>query len=335
MVEDFTVMSHMSETMLELLRVTVTALMCLAFAVPLFIIAKNRDIREEPIVVLVINMLAAAVLFSCIFTGIAVGDSLSDNNIPPLLCTFLISLGASAVGGFKLIALFLAVEQFIAVTSMSHYAIMSRWVQRMVGLAWLFITVHTSFGISCHLLGLDTVVEFDRRMFGIDNHINNCRYETVTSLFHFSLEIFMFCFSFATCVLLIYTAVQGIKQERRISRGDASNHSRHFLVRFKSFKRIVKVLLTGVCLDIVATGFRIATRWYIDSSVLMIVHYFRVLFLITEFWTYGLSHVVVRNVLLSSFRGRKSQSLGEVQTREEPIRSQSNVLAVESGIYPG
>ncbi|KAF0309398.1 hypothetical protein FJT64_019492 [Amphibalanus amphitrite] len=305
--------------MFESLRVGISALLCLVFAVPLAIIAKNRELREEPMVILVLNMTASALLFSSTFVVVSVGDILTSNDIPPLLCCLFVSVGTSSLGAFKLSALFLAVEQFVAVNfSLRHFAIMSRWAKRLICLTVIFWVVSTLFGIICYLLGLETIEEFDQRMFSIHNHHEQCKWERSANIFMFYSENCMLVCCLGTCALLIHTAVQGMKHQNRISQENGGNTSLLFMVRYKSFKRIVKVLLTIVVIDLVGTGFRVASRWFVQSPVFTIVHYLRILFLIIECWTYGLSHLTIRNAMKSFFGFRQSRVVPDETEDQQP-----------------
>ena len=317
--------------MLKLLRVGISGLLCMVFSVPLAIIAKSRDIRDEPIVVLVLNMLATALLFSSSLAIVSVSDLLTE--VHPLLCSVLISLGAGALSGFKLSALFLAVEQFVAVVfPLRSFALISRHLKAMVALTWLLLVGNATFGTVCYLLGLETVAEFNRRVFGINNHAKQCQWDTQTNIFMLYFEICMLLLYISTSILLIYAAVQGLKHERRISRENNNDNEQQFLIRFKSFKRIVKVLLVVVFIDIIGACFRFGSRWFVQSPLFTIIHYLRILFIIIECWTYGFSHMTTRKAIRSFFGFHENQVHPEQRREHElPARQSQAVPDEEPG----
>ena len=199
-------------------RVGVPAVLTLAFAVPLTVIMKNRTIREEPMVMLVLNMTVILFAFNALFFVTSVSDWLTGNDTPALMCSLLMSAGLGIFGGFKLSTLFLATEQFIAVVfSLRHYTIMSKWVNRMIIFTWLFVLVFVLFCLTTDLLGLETIAEFDIRVFGVDHQISTCGWQKVSSVFMLVFQIVFSLFSIVTCSLLIYTAVEGMKHEKRIT----------------------------------------------------------------------------------------------------------------------
>ena len=288
--------------MLEWLRISLAGLLTLVFAVPLAALAKNRTIRDEPVGMLVLNMTLTAFLFSSLFVFTVAVDLATANNTPPVLCLSVISLGTSLLVAFKLSTLCLAVEQLIAVAfSLHHFSVMDRWTKRMLTLTWLFAFANTFFGLLCYYLDMETTTEFDSRVFDVDDDVKQCRWKRQANVFMIFNEAFLFLFSISSCALLIYTAFQGIKHERRLVLIQVNNQPQQFVMRFKSFKRIVKVLLTMLVVDIVGTGFRISSHWLIQSPLITLVHYLRILLLIVEYWTYGLSHTTVRNTLKAFF----------------------------------
>ena len=135
-----------------------------------------------------------------------------------LFCLPVIAIGTSAWIAIKLSTLFLAVDQFVAIVyPLRHFSIMSRWVKKMIALNWLFLLAHGLFCLISFFSGLESTLEFDKRVLGVEHRVTQCRWERLANVYMLSVEICMLLFSVSTCALLIYTAVQGIKHERRIS----------------------------------------------------------------------------------------------------------------------
>ena len=305
--------------MLEWLRVSLAFLLTLVFGLPLAIIAKAGTFLDEPVVMLVLDMLTAAFLTCCVLAFMSTADALTANKTPPLLCFPSLCLGTSIFVAFKLSTLFLAVEQFIAVAfPLRHFAIMSRWAKIMTAFTWVFVVLFASFGLLAYFLGLESTLEFDRRMFGVQRHISQCHWERAANVYVISCEVIVLLSSITSCALLIYTAIQGFKQERRLAPGDNSRETQRFIMRFKPFKRIFKVLLTLLVFDIVSAGFRIGSRWFLPSTMLAIIHSLRILGMTIECWTYGFSHRTVRNAIKAP-RVRISSESGGRRTREPGV----------------
>ena len=87
-------------------------------------------------------------------------------------------------------------------------------------------------------------------------------------------------------------------------------------MRFKSFKRLVKVLLMLLAIDIIGAGFRVSSRWLLQSTMLTIIHYLRILGLTVECWTYGFSHRTVRNTIREFFGLRENRMEGRQENLE-------------------
>ena len=288
--------------MLGFVRFGIGIVLSLVFAAPLAIIAKRPALCKEPLVMLVINMTFTAFSFGFLFTIGSTVDMVTGDNTPELFCLPFISIGTSTFVAIKLSTLFLAVDQFVAIVyPLHHCAIMSRWVKKMITLNWLFVLAHGLFSMISFLSGLESTLEFDKRVFGVEHHVTQCRWERMPHVYMLSVEICLLLFSVSTCALLIYTAVQGIKHERRIAQDDITSQTQHFVTHFKSFKRIVKVLMILVVIDIVGGGLRIGSRWLMPTTLLDIIHHLRALSVISECWVYGYNSTTVRNAITAFF----------------------------------
>ena len=291
------------------LRVGIPAVLTVVFAIPLVVIIRNPTIREEPMVVLILSMTAILVIFSLDFGVISVVDLLTENDTPSLLCSLLSTFGLSLLVGFKLSTVFLAVEQYVAVIfPLQHYVTMSGWANKMVVFTWLFIAALATFGVACFQAGLETTIEFDIRVFDTETATCECGWRDLTVAHMVTSMIFFNGFSILNCVLLLYTAVQGLKHERRIAEGEADRDQK-FLVRFKSFKRIIKLLLTFLIIDIIGTVFHIVSRGLLMPPQLLFgTHLLRVMSLLVEYWAYGFSNTIIPKALKAFFGFRQNQA---------------------------
>ncbi|KAF0291740.1 hypothetical protein FJT64_010196 [Amphibalanus amphitrite] len=221
-------------------RIGVPAALMVLFAVPLIVIIKSRTIREEPMVLLILNMTAVLVSFNALFFVISIVDAVTANNMPHLLCSFLLSTGLAVFGGFKLSTLLLAAEQYVAVVfSLQHFTIMSRW---------------------------------------------------------------------------------GLKHEKRIAGDNTSRQTENFVLRFKSFRRIVKLLLIFLIIDIIGTVIHIISRCS----------------LVVEYWAYGISNAIIPKAIKKFFGFRRNhrepqgRPADSVPPRQPPAAGPIAMIEVEA-----
>ncbi|KAF0307422.1 hypothetical protein FJT64_021236 [Amphibalanus amphitrite] len=237
-------------------------------------------------------------------------DILFAFDTPRLLCSVLRSVSMGLFGGFKVSAFFLALEQYIAVVcALHHFTIMSRWVNRMNALTWFYIFTLASAGLVCDHLGLETIADFDIRVFGTDHQIRGCDWTKIPNAYMVGVQACVSLFSVLTCALLLYTAVQGWRHERRIAKGDVSRQTQRFMLRFKSFKRIIKLLVVFLLIDIIGTAIHIASRSFaLPSAFESITNSGRILCLLVEYWAYGVSNTIMRKAM-KSFLGLRQRTV--------------------------
>ena len=270
-------------------------LLMLVFLVLLLILVSKRSIREEPrgILVIIMSLLGFAVP-STLFT-VATADVVTGEATPLTFCCGVMSLAVSVAIAFKMSALFLAVDQYVAVVHCLHYhTIMEHWIQRMVGMICGCILFCVIFGLACFHLGLENTAELHQRMFGVQRHLTRCSWEQLAGVYVLFGEIFLLVLAIATCALALYTAVVGLKYEKSITQQQVTPETRRFVTSFKSFKKIVKVLLVLLAFDILGGVVRITSRWYPPSIVITLVQFPRLVGMIIECWTYGLGHATIR-----------------------------------------
>ena len=303
--------------MLLWLRVAVGIILTVSFSVPLAIMARNGSLREEPMTLLVINMTLVDFVFGVLFFAAGLADVVFDAGVPPPLCATLLYLAAGCAIAWKMATLCLALDQFFAVVhSLRYNSIMAAWTDRLVALTWSCVPLVGVFGLVCYWLGLESSVAFDRRVLGVERRIDQCRWELNAHLFMVVAETLLLLLSLCSGVLFVYTAVQGARHEWRI------HPNNRLFLRFKSFQRIVKVLLIVITIDVLAAGVRIGSRWTAQLGVTTLIQLLRVLCLIAEGWTYGLTHPAVRSALAAFFGCRSNrvsdQATVEVQRPAQP-----------------
>ena len=305
--------------MLLWLRVAVGVILTVSFSVPLVIIASNGSLRREPMTLLVINMTLIDLVYAALFLGSALADVVfAVEGVPPPLCAVLQYALFGCAIAWKMATLCLALDQFIAVThSLRYNAILAVWVYRLVALSWGCVPLVGLFGFICYRLDLETAVEFDRRVLGVERHLGaQCRWELNAHLFMVSAEVALLLLSLTSGVLFIYAAVQGARHEWRL------HPSNRLFLRFKSFQRIVKVLLIVVTIDVAAAGARVGSRWTGPTGAAALIQLMRVLCMVAEAWTYGLTMPAVRSALMAFFGCRGGRVAGlpdpEVQRPTDP-----------------
>ena len=286
------------------------------FLCPLVAIARNPRLLEEPSTLLVFNMVLANFAFGILFIMVAALDVLYAKGAPLPLCVSLQYVAMGAVLAMKASTVYLAVDQFVAIVHPLHYfTIMKVWIPRLVFLTWCWVPYVGLYGLVCHQLGMESSQEFDQRTLGTQDTVKECNWTQAAFVVTIFFEANMLLMSTTSAALFVYTAFNGLQQQRRDNRRGQVDETSQFFLRFKSFMRIVKVLLTFMTLDIIGTGFRISSHWWPLLVLSRMIHLFRILFLIVEAWTYGLSYPAVRGAIRQLFCGRTSQQIVE----ESPV----------------
>ena len=298
-------------------KVFVGVLLMTNFSLPLTVIASNRRLHTESMNMLVLNMVTYYIFGTTMFL-IGMADVLYPDGVPPPTCAATVYISMAFGVGLKTATLFLAVDQFIAVVhSLRYCAIMDVWTKRFITINWICIALMALLGLTCYQLDLETNAEFYHRLFGIQPSDEECRLVLMAHASTVVFELAVFFISITSAALFIYTAIQGVKQERRISRSNSVDTSSRFFLRFKSFKRIVRVLLTLLAPDIIGAGFRIASGWFPQLAATQLLHLVRLICLVIEGWTYGLSSPAVRTAIANYFGFRR----GRVAPAPAPVEA--------------
>ena len=279
------------------LKIAVAALLLLNYSVPLWVLGSDEDLRDHPMVMLVTNLTLVDFVFALVFLVMGLADVVSPEGVPLPVCASMHYIFTGMILAWKVATLFLAVDQFVAVVhSLRYTEIMSTWVNRMLVITWSCVPILSLLGLVCHQLGLESSAEFDRRVFGIEEEIRLCRWELHSHVFMLVLEMLMLLLSLITAGLFVYAAAQGMAHERHLVTQDQEAQGGFFLLRFKSFKRIVKVLFLVITIDIVGAGVRIGSRWS-PGPELRVLHKLRILCIAGEGWVYGLNNPAIRRAI--------------------------------------
>ena len=311
----------------EWVKVLVGAFLILNFSIPTLAIARNSRLLEDPTPLLVFNMTAAAFVFGTSLLGVGVLDMLFAGDVPLPLCVSVQYLLIGSALTTKAAAVYLAVDQFVAIVHPLHHpTIMGNWMRRMLLLTWCWIPIVGLYGLVCYQLEMETAEDFDHRMFGTQGSLQECHWTQAAFVVTTFLEGQLLLMSLTLATLFVYTAFKGLQQQRRDNLRGHVNETSHFFLRFKSFKRIVKVLLILLTLDIIGSGFRISIHWWPQVALIRVMNFLRLLSLVAEAWTYGLSYPAVRCAIRELFRSRSSQQ--DVRERPEVRRPRPNVIEV-------
>ena len=319
--------------------VLVGAAVTTSFAIPLLILGRQRALWRDTVVTLILSTTLAGCVFGLLFVVTSTTVVVTKGAVPLQFCVTAFSLGIGTVVTFKLAAVCLAVEQYIAVVfCLKHRAIISRWRPVMVAATWGGGVLIAVISITGDALGLETVSEFDRRVFGAGaQHFAPaplCSWGSLSNAVLIFIDIVIFMLSVISCSLLIHTGLRGVAVERRLNQiaaaaaADADNHVSTapedigcFHIRYKGYKRIVKVLMTLVAVDLLGTGARIVSRWLLPSPLLAFLLHLRVIGFIVDCWTHGLSYPATRDTIRTFFGMRREG--------DEPVQARGGQLAMQ------
>ena len=288
------------------LKTLIGLLLMLNFSLPLAAILSDGRLPEEPMPLLILNMSLADYVFGSSLFAIGVADLAYSGAAPRALCAGLqyTILGAALTA--KAANLLLAVDQFVGVVHcIRRGVIMHRWLGALLAACWSLLPLMWLLGAAAYHLGLETRAEFNQRVFGV-TPLEECRWAVTAEAALLTMETLLFLLTICSAALFIYTAVQGLQRERLLAQAGEDASASLFFLRFKSFKRIVKIVLSLLVLDIVGSAFRLSSLWSPMQLGMQVVHLTRMLSLLVEGWTYGLSYPVVREAVLTFF-GRRSR----------------------------
>ena len=292
-------------------KAAVGVLLTVNFAAPLYTVAIERQLWEEPMAVLAGNLSMSCMCLGITFVLIGAYD-LAQLQVKGL-CQSLQYCGFGFGVAFKLAETCMALDQFVAVLyPLKHFTIMSRARRWLFVGTWLAWAVQPTFGLFAVVFDLQTPAD---SALGHDNGTAaypECRWESnIAEAYAIFVEAQFLLFSLMTAGLYLYTGVVGYRMNGRIRKqmailGDRGigGRDRKFVDNFRSFKRIVSVFLMTLTLDVVSPVVRLTGRWYPMPQLSGFLHQLRALCFIFEGWLYGLLNAKLRAAYKKTLCGR-------------------------------
>ena len=302
------------------LKVIVSVILMLNFSVPLWALVTELNHSEDAMIILVINMTLVNFVFSLVFFAMGISDVAFFGDVPLPLCATLhyLLLGVFIAG--KVAAFFLAVDQFVAVAdSLRYNTLMDVWTGRMRIITWSAVPLVALVGVVSYHLDLETAEEFDRRMYGTERVLEFCSWDLHAHVVMLISEALVFLLSLSSACLFVYTAIIGMQHEKTLARRRPDEPESFFILRLKSFRRIIKVLIVLLAVDIIGVVIRIASRWS-PQIELKVLNVLRILCVAVEGWTYGLNNPAVRRTI-RNILGFTNEIEAERQQARQPVVS--------------
>ena len=285
------------------------------FAAPLYAVASNRKLWEEPMAVLAANMSLTCMCFGVSHTFVALFD-LAQLKARALCVTLQHSSFGFGIA-FKMAQVCMAADQYVAVAyPLKHYTLMMRARPWLFAATWLTWAAQPTFGLFAAAAGLENHAEsLHGKGNGTAALFPECRWETSFSRVYIVLvEVQMMSTSLFTLGLFIHTFVVGHRTKLRLGRELRQADDRNvipqndlkFLRNFKVFKKIAMVLSLTVSLDIFTPLVRFYSRWHPMPQLSGFLQQLRVFGFIFEGWAYGLLNAKLRAAYKRTFCGRET-----------------------------
>ena len=309
------------------LKVAVGALLAANFTAPLFTVASNRQLWDEPMAMLAGNLSLCGVLFG--LGHIAVGAyDLASLQLHGL-CLFLQHSNLGMLIAFKIAEMSLAVDQFVAVVHpLHHYSKMARYLRwLLLGTLFTWLAI-TALGLSGSALGLQTVAEaFHENSNNTTTSFNGCRWENAVAQSMSPLvEVWALIPSLSTASLFLCTGIIGYKAyAARVRNSTMDSTQRQFADNYRAFKKIAYSLSLTLLLDVVGILLRVFTRWFaIPAEAVGFLHQARLFGLLLEGWVYGLNNGKMREAYKKMFCACRRHTPTEVTQVEQLVRVTSS-----------
>ena len=289
--------------MLFWVKTIVGALVAVNFVLPLYTVVSNRDLWDEPMVVLAGNLSGMRMLFGLTLMLIGVYD-LAELNMDYMCGLLQHNMWALGVG-LKMSGICMAVDQFVAVTRLlHHYDIMLSARPWLLAATWLTWAANFLAGIMANTFDLETYAD---QAAGDGNGslvFPGCRRANIIPVrMIYAIELQLLIFSLVTAGLFIYTGVVGHRYAVQLARQLAEQQNRvsgdddqKFSDNYRAFKKILIVLSLTVTLDIIGPIVRVINinRWYPTQELTRFLNQARVFGSIFEGWAYGLLNAKLR-----------------------------------------
>ena len=132
-------------------KVLVGALLMLNFSIPLLAIGRDPRLHDDPMPLLVFNLVLANFSFGAVLSLIGALDVVFSEGAPLSVCVSLQYIALGTALTIKAATLCLAVDQFIAVIHSLHYDnIMKVQLRRMLLFIWSWIPIVVLSGFVCY-----------------------------------------------------------------------------------------------------------------------------------------------------------------------------------------
>ena len=322
-----------SSTMRNFLKVVTGAVLVINCSVNVIVVGMTPSLHDEPVAMYVANLSVADLSFGLFLALIGLSDMVLQPDVVPLpLCVSLQYAVLSSAFALKLAQVVVALDLLVAVVKPLHYhQIMSDWMKPLLALPWLGMLLDLLIGALCSALQLESSYDFGLRQGWLTEVGTDCRWEKAPSVWAFIIEGQLFTLSAITGGVFIYASVIGIRQQRAIEeRGEETSANRAFFVRrFKSFRKIAKVLLLFITLDIIGAGTRISARWFYLPLLSSAIHFLRMLFIAVETWVYGMNNVSLRDAYTTFLQEHLGFFKRAPRVQPEIIRPAARVTIAE------
>ncbi|KAF0305365.1 hypothetical protein FJT64_022993 [Amphibalanus amphitrite] len=293
--------------MLFLIKMAVGSVLMAIFACPLAVVALNSILWEEPMVLLVANLAICDFLLGLTLAAIGLVDMLFPLQ-QSTSCAWVMFGSFAAAIGIKMSHLLLAVDQFIAIRfSLRYYELMESVVRLLLAVTWLAVSVHLGVGMVLFNFDLETAVDRYNLNANGSQPLKSCRYETVVPMIYYNtFEVEILTLSSVASGLFIYTAFVGMKQKARICarRSEISRdlESHSFFANYRAFRKLMRVILLTLLLDVLALAQRRISLTYSMPQVNGLIHQLRLALIIIEFWVYAMANTKLRDGFRKTFR---------------------------------
>ena len=282
-------------------KIAVGTLLMADYSVPLLVVLLRRSLWDEPMVLLVANLCALNFAFGLSLSSIGVLDLLWQPP-PAVPCAALMAATVGSAVSVKLTHACLALDQYVAISRPLHYyALMERLAGRFVLFSWLWAALHTVAGLTASLAGLETPAQLAERVSNASSQFTGCRWERVVPgsfMMVTELEAFLCCI--CTSSIFIYAGYVGWREKRRMevalapSRRLRAPPEASFLANFSVFKRVLRLMLLVLTLDVVGSVLRLSSWWYLTPQLNGLIHQLRLSLGVVEGWVYGLQNGKMR-----------------------------------------
>ena len=286
-------------------KVATGSLLLINCSITVIVFGVTPSLHGEPVAMFVANLCVTDMTFGFLLALIGLTDALLEPPVPAPLCNSLQVVVLAAAISLKVAQMFVALDMLVAVVKPLHYhLIMDEWMRRMLAAPWLVLLANILLGGLLSALRLESAYEYGLRQGWLTEVGTDCRWELVPSLFTFIMEAQLFILSSVSGGAFIYASVIGIRQARVIAEhGEQNSVDRaFFLRRFKSLKKIARIVLLFISLDIIGAGSRMGARWFHIPLLSSAIHFFRLLFIGVESWVYGLNNVSLSDAHASLFQ---------------------------------